>query len=104
MAVWIDGLQPAFGNPILVQVKFGNLSPSRLNNTITQLQTVLTKSHAQLGLVVHMSSKSSAPFGKRPVWPLVIALSADELVNLIREGRLSPWLLERRNKIVHQKD
>ena len=87
-----------------MQVKFGNLSAGRLNDTIAQLQKVLSKSHARLGLVIHISSNRRAPLGKRPVWPLVIALTVDELVNLIHEGRLSCWLLERRNKIVHQKE
>jgi len=75
-AVWIDEVQHSLGNPLLVEVKAGDLSGPRLEEATSQLRHYVAKTHGRCGLVVYWDRQSrDFPAVRRlapclsPEWP-----------------------------------
>lgn len=105
LAVWLDELQPVIANPILVEVKYLGSAQQVGPRVVESFIGELDKAKAQVGLFVHHPSfagESRVP--QKRTLPLVISLSATELVRLLSEQRLAAEILTRRNRAVHGSD
>jgi hypothetical protein len=103
LAVWIDELQPVLGNPLLIELKYGDLSEVAVATAETQLRRYLAVAKAFGGIVAYLDTQGKR-FGKTMgVWPLIFLLSLDEIANLIERGDLAPELIRRRNAAAHGK-
>jgi len=103
LAVWIDDLQQSLGNPLLVQVRGGNLSASRLRESAEQLRGYAAKTHARSALLVYWDSEKREYPSTVTGWPLVFQLSGGEFTKLLRHGKLSEELVRLRNAAIHGK-
>jgi hypothetical protein len=100
-AVWADELQSTLGNPLLVQVKGGSLTKSRIEEAAAQLRRYAESVQGRCALLVYWDKdQREFPIVSRG-WPLIIQLSGVELMRLVEENRLSDELLRRRNAAVH---
>jgi hypothetical protein len=101
IAVWLDGIESSFENPILVEVKSGPLSEQHLEQAELQLQHYLTQTNAGAGLVVY-SDPTGRRFPASPMaWPLVIRFDVRDFADTIFKGELADVLLAERNRAVH---
>ena len=101
IAIWLDDIESSLGNPVLVEVKAGQLSDQRLRSAESQLRHYLTQTNAKVGLLVYLDTDGRR-FPKLSLeWPLVIRLDARDLVDLLSKNELAPALIAERNKAVH---
>ena len=100
-AVWIDELQHPLGNPLLVEVKTGKLSASRVQQAAAQLRHYVTKTHGRCALLVYWDRHNREFPPVSTELPLVFQLSGRALTQLVTEGRLAKELLRLRNAVVH---
>jgi Restriction endonuclease len=100
-AIWIDNLQHAFGNPILVEVK-DHLDEWSVGHVEEALRSAMVRTRSRLGLLVYRATSHSA---KRALvsrsWPLVLRLEAGDLIQLLERGTFESELIRRRNRVVH---
>jgi len=101
LAVWIDDVQHSLGSPLLVEVKAGELSPTRLDAAASQLREHVAKTHGRCGLLVYWDSHNRAFETASPKWPLILQLSGTALARLVEERRLIQELVRLRNAAVH---
>jgi hypothetical protein len=102
-AVWIDEVQYSLGNPLLVEVKAGDLSNTSLEEAASQLRTYVAKTHGRCGLLVYWDRQSREFPDVSVDWPLVLRLSGQRLAHLASQGLLAQELVRLRNDAVHRK-
>jgi hypothetical protein len=102
-AVWIDEVQQSLGNPLLFEVKTGDLSRARLDEAASQLRHYVTKTHGRCGLLVYWDRHSREFPAVSVDWPLVFRLSGKSLARLASQGLLAQELVRLRNNAVHGK-
>lgn len=102
-AVWIDEVQNSLGNPLLVEVKAGDLSSTRLDEAASQLRHYVTKTHGHCGLLVYWDRQSREFPAVSVHWPLVFRLSGKSLARLASQGLLAQELVRLRNDAIHGK-
>lgn len=101
LAVWIDEFQHSLGNPLLVQVKSGSLSPMLIEEATSQLRRSTAEIHGRSALLVYWDDRSRE-FPPGPVgFPPVFQLSGHTLTRLVKKGRLLEELYRLRNAAVH---
>lgn len=95
----IPGEEQGLG-PVLFEVKAGRLDSMRLHKAQAQLQRAILEQGAGLGVVVYETATSHAA-QPTPV-PLVLSLSADELITLLESQGIGDVLRAARNDAVHR--
>jgi len=101
IALWIDKLENFFGNPIIIEVKSGYMSPQALNNCEDQLRQQILKIGGNLGIIIYKGKRrENFPELSKKV-PLIIKFSSDELITLLKNDKFESEIIAQRNKIVH---
>jgi hypothetical protein len=100
-AVWIDELDQSLGNPLLVEVKAGDLSTGRLRDAASQLRHHVAKTHGRCALLVYWDRSNREFTSVSTEWPLILQLSGGTLTRLVSQGRLVQELVRLRNAAVH---
>lgn len=103
MSIWVDGLETIIGNPILVEIKYGNLSHNKLINSEDQLRNYVKKINGTIGLLIYFDKTGKKFDSKEVNWPLVIWLDFHDLISSLKKETLAEIILEKRNKMVHNK-
>lgn len=102
LAVWIEELQNySLGNPLLVEVKAGDLTRGRIRDAALRLRSYVEKTHGRSGLLVYWDRENREFPQVEKGWPLIFQLSGDALTQLIREERLPEELIRLRNAAAH---
>ncbi|HEV2617513.1 MAG TPA: hypothetical protein VGU63_12990 [Candidatus Acidoferrales bacterium] len=102
LAVWIEDLESySLGNPLLIEVKAGNLDQARLHLAGQQLRSYVSKTHGRSGLLIYWDSLKREFPKVQAGWPLIFQLSGEFLEKLIHEHRLAEELVRLRNNAVH---
>lgn len=101
IAISSDHLSDYFGNPIIIEVKRGNLNKHRISGAIEQLQLYMMKSEAKIGILLYFDES-----GKRINWEVknsvnIIILDIEDFVNGIIESGFDRFLIDSRNRLVH---
>jgi hypothetical protein len=102
-AVWIDELEHSLGNPLLVEVKSGDISTERLREAASQLRHYVEKTHGRCGLLVYWDRANREFPPPSGGWPVIFQLSGASLGTLISQRRLVQELVRLRNAAVHGK-
>jgi hypothetical protein len=100
LAIWLNGIEPVIGNPILVEVKGGEATSQRQHEAETKLLQSLGKVAAPAGMIIWVG-ESSRPRKTATNLPIVFTFSIVELIDLLATRRLAPELVQRRNRAVH---
>ena len=101
LAIWVDDVDEVLGNPILVELKSGQLSQNALQQAEQQLRHYLQKGPARCGLLVYLDVGNRDFASSESSWPLIFRLSAGELVDALATDSLADMLVARRNRAVH---
>jgi hypothetical protein len=100
-ALWSDDLHASVGNPILVEVKSGNLSESRLSEAYHELVQQVSRSDARFGLLLYFD-RHGRRFSRPSSWvPVVLAFELEDFAKELLTHSFAKVLLESRNKLVH---
>jgi hypothetical protein len=101
VAVWRDPLSASIGNPILIELKTGDLSLSRIVAAERQLGEYLTKAEARLGLLLFLD-RGGHRFEQAPsLAPFVLRWDLEDFVRELADRSFDDALLKRRNEMVH---
>jgi hypothetical protein len=100
-AVWSDALQTSLGNPILIEVKAGNLDHARLQNAYERLVSQVLGSEARFGVLLYLDH-SGRRFKRPANWvPSVLALDVEDFAHELLSKSFANALMEKRNSLVH---
>ncbi len=100
-AIWIDELEPYFGNPILVEVK-KDLNVSKAHAALEQSLQYINISKTRAILII--SSNISMNVTQDIIGdPYVFFFDLTQLLQSLRDKSLSEVILKRRNRMSHRK-
>ena len=100
-AVWSDAVQTSLGNPILIEVKAGNLDYARLQTAYERLVNQVLGSEARFGLLLYLDH-SGQRFKRPAKWiPTVLALDVEDFANDLLFKSFANVLMEKRNSLAH---
>lgn len=101
MSLWINSLESSIGNPILVEVKIGDLSLYTLERAEQQLRRSIQTTNASAGLLVYADRRGRHFKPSKLKLPLVIRLELQDLVERLSKHPIDYILLSERNRIAH---
>jgi hypothetical protein len=100
-ALWSDELGKIIGNPILIEVKYGSLSNSAINNAGIQLRSYIEKTDAKVAILIYLDKSGQRFKIQSSLNPLLIVFDAEDFVNDLLYQSFENLILEQRNKIAH---
>lgn len=100
-ALWSDELGKIIGNPILIEVKYGNLSNSTIKNAELQLRSYIEKTDAKVAILIYLDKSGQRFKIQSSLNPLLIAFDAEDFVNDLLNQSFENLILGQRNKIAH---
>jgi hypothetical protein len=100
-AVWSDKLSTTTGNPILIEIKAGNLTPQRIREAEDQLQEYLAKSGAKVGILLYLDRNNRRFLETPSSSPLIIKYDIEDFLREIIHNTFEDFVLTNRNRIVH---
>ncbi len=100
-ALWSDELGKIIGNPIIIEVKYGNLSQSTIKNTELQLRSYIDKTDAKVAILIYLDRNGQRFKIQSSLTPLIIAFDAEDFVNDLLNNSFESLILGQRNKIAH---
>ncbi len=104
-ALWLDDVDPILGNPILLEVKYGNITPETLNMGERQLQNYLLATKSKVGLLLYLDKTGRRfPLGSS-LNPLVIRMDLENFLSEIDANKsVVKVILNKRNLMAHGKE
>jgi hypothetical protein len=102
MSLWIDDLETTIGNPILVEIKSGQLSYDRLLSAENQIRKYAKRTNSPLGILIYHDKKGQSFEHLENIYPLVIWLELNKLTNRLSNESLAQIIKSERNKICHK--
>lgn len=100
-ALWNDELGRVIGNPIIVEVKYGNLSRQSFNNAEHQIKRFTEKSDAKLALLLYLDRSDKRFKIETSLHPLIISYDVEDFVRDLLNETFENIILTQRNKIAH---
>jgi len=100
-AIWSDELGKKLGNPIIVEVKYGNFTKSRFMSAEEQIKMYISKSEAKIALFLYLDNENKRYKINSSLMPLIISYDVEDFVNDLLTTSFENILLEKRNKIAH---
>jgi hypothetical protein len=98
---WNDNLGKVIGNPILVELKYGNLSDRDIAKTDAQLSQYIMKAEARVALFLYLDKGGKRFKIKSSLLPLIITYDIEDFVTELKRHSLEKLILAQRNKIAH---
>lgn len=100
LALWLDSLDSSL-DPLLVEVKGGDISEERLRIAEEQLRQHVLATGGQIGLLLYLDREGKEFPGSPTTFPLVLRMSGRELLDSVAAGRFEQELMRLRNLAVH---
>ncbi len=98
-AVWVNELEPYFGNPILVEVK-KQMTNSMVKYTIEQSRHYMSLSKVRAVMVFSLSIPADVA-ANIPKLPNIFFFDLSQLLDILRDKSLGEVIRDRRNSLVH---
>lgn len=100
-ALWSNELGRIIGNPIIIEIKYGNLSKNSFKNAEEQLKNYASKADARLALLLYLD-KNNKRFKVQPsLNPLIISYDLEDFLNDLIKQPFENLVLSQRNNIAH---
>lgn len=100
-SLWIDSLDYNLENPILAEIKYGNLSEDQLIDAENNLTNYLEMTNSTLGLLLYLDWNGRIFRHSKFKRPLVLRFEANYFLNKISNMGLAQVILSERNRIAH---
>jgi hypothetical protein len=101
LVVWLEELEGKTNNPVIIEIRAGELSQESLSNADQKLKSYLKISGSDIGLLVYSDRRGSRFQQKQAEYPITLWFEFTELLSAMTQQSLSRVILERRNSIVH---
>jgi hypothetical protein len=101
MSTWIDSLEPTFGNPILIELKAGDLSEQILERTEERMRRYLSKTNSPSGLLIYFDRQGHTFNRSKLRTPMVIRIDIRDLIEKLDRNPIDRVLLQERNFVAH---
>jgi hypothetical protein len=98
--VWSERLRQTMGNPILVQLKVGNVSRENLKNTERQLLRYLGAVDAHYGVIFYLD-RAGTRLHREALSPNILAFDLEDFARTLQHHSFEEVLLTERNRVVH---
>ncbi len=99
-ALWNDKLGKLIGNPIIIEVKQGNIA-TRRSEIQKQLMDYSRKSDAKVAILLYLDENNKRIQLESSLEPLIFSYDIEDFINALLENPFENILLSERNKIVH---
>ena len=99
-AIWNNRLGKTIGNPIIIEVKQGDLV-RRKKEIQEQLLRYIEKSEAKVAILLYLDSNDKRIKIEESVKPLIFAYDIEDFINELISRSFESIILNQRNKIVH---
>lgn len=100
-ALWLDKLSPSLGNPLLVEVKSGDITKERLREARERLSRYAMESNSKACLLLYLDKKGRRYIQHEYGWPLVIEYDLEDFISALARTPLDALILATRNRIAH---
>jgi hypothetical protein len=100
-ALWNDELGKVIGNPIIVEVKYGNLSEKSFKDAEIQIKTYADKTDAKLALLLYLDKNNKRYKIQSSLRPLIISYDVEDFIKELTKQSFENIILSQRNKIAH---
>jgi hypothetical protein len=100
-ALWSNEIGKIIGNPIIVEVKYGNLNELSIRHAEEQLNQYVSKSDARVALLLYLDKENRRHKIKTSLNPLVIAFDVEDFATELLTHSFESLILNQRNKIAH---
>jgi len=100
-ALWNDRLTPTLGNPLLIDLKHGVLSPERLNEAETALRQAAAKTGARAALLFYLDRGGKRFPSKHRGEPWIMRWDFEEFLHELTHRSFEEAILAKRNKMAH---
>jgi len=103
-ALWLDDADPILGNPILIEVKYGNINNETLINAELQLQNYIIKTKSKAGLLLYLDKSGNRFSLGTSLNPFIIRMDLEDFLSEIQNKKqLVNIILNYRNFMAHGK-
>jgi len=100
-ALWDESLESVIGNPIFVEIKFGNLKTQDIFNTEQQLKRYIEIGEAKAGILLYLD-KEGKKFDDTPTLnPFILKFDFEDFLTKLSSHNLKQIFLNKRNSLVH---
>ncbi len=99
--LWSDELEVSLGNPIIVEIKVGELNHNRLKTIEKKLVNYISASDARSGILLYLDRKGRRFQQKFSLGPLIIRWDLEDFVRSLLVQDFKDVILTARNQIVH---
>lgn len=99
--VWNEELGRIIGNQILIEVKIGNITQSRIENAKDQVLKYIHQTQARIGIVLYMDRKGRRFTVTSAIMPLLMYFDVVDFIDGLINSSFETVLLNERNKIAH---
>lgn len=100
-ALWSDKLGKIVGNPIIVEVKYGNLTSSTFRNAEQQLLRYVDRTDAKVAILLYLDKQGKKYKLQSSLNPLIIGYDIEDFVIDLMNQSFESLILNQRNKIAH---
>lgn len=101
IAITNEHLSTYFGNPILFEIKSGRISRNIIENAQYQLQSYLSKTEANFGILLYLD-KNNNRFGNEYYRvPNILMFDIEDFIQGISSEGFEKFLIKSRNEYVH---
>jgi hypothetical protein len=100
-AVWSEGLTYSIGNPILVDIKVGDIEQAQLQDIERQLSIKSARANVRLALLLYLDRRGRRVRSQGSVSPFVFSYDLEDFARALASHSFDSILLEHRNRVVH---
>lgn len=101
IAITNEALSSYFGNPLLIEVKAGNINLSTIEKAQHQLQNYISKTNANFGILLYFD-KNNKRFGSEFYRvPNILMFDVEDFIQGISSDGFENFLIKSRNELVH---
>ena len=103
IAVINEKLSPYFGNPLLFEIKSGNMSFSRMRSSEEQLKNYIEVTDAKVGILLYLDNKNRRYEYGNKMSPCILRLDIEDFILGVASEGFEKYLIKTRNELVHGK-
>jgi hypothetical protein len=100
-ALWSDKLGRTIGNPILIEVKYGNLQENTFIEYQRQLLNYINRTEAKAALLLYLDKSGKRFKIDSSLYPLIMSFDVEDFLTELLNSNFENILLNQRNKIAH---
>lgn len=103
IAVINEKLSPYFGNPLLFEIKSGNISPSKIESAEEQLKSYIELTDAKAGVLLYLDRENKRFDYGNKISPFILRFDIEDFILGIASDGFERYLIKTRNELVHGK-